>query len=56
MNELQLSGFGYKQSFGHRQLVFAISSLGHWNPLSGGLVGALVGGLVGALVGVPVGA
>jgi hypothetical protein len=43
MNELQLAGFGYKQSFGPLQPVFAMSSLGHWNPLSGGLIGAAVG-------------
>jgi hypothetical protein len=38
MNELQLDGFGYKQSFGPSQPVLAISSLGHW-ALAGGVTG-----------------
>ncbi len=42
MNELQLAGFGYKQSFGPLQPVFAISSLGHWTP-AGGVTGGGVG-------------
>jgi hypothetical protein len=56
MNELQLAGFGYKQSLGPIHPVFAISSLGHWNPLSGGLVGVCVGAAVDASVGFCVGA
>ncbi len=32
MNELQLAGFGYKQSLGPLHPVLAMSSLGHWKP------------------------
>ncbi len=32
MNELQLAGFGYKQSFGPIHPVLAMSSLGHRKP------------------------
>ncbi len=49
MNELQFAGFGYKQSFGPRQPVFAISSPGHWKPLPCALVWGVVGAWVGAI-------
>jgi hypothetical protein len=46
-----LAGFGYKQSFGPRQPLIAILSLGHWNPFSGRLVVSSVGGIVVVSVG-----
>ncbi len=43
MNELQLAGFGYKQSLGPIHPVLAMSSLGHWKP-GVGLGVVVVGG------------
>jgi hypothetical protein len=53
MNELQLAGFGYKQSFGPRQPVLAISSLGHWTPGGGAGLGVVVVGGGGRVVILP---